>query len=778
MFSDFKFATRQLVKSPGFTAIAILTLALGIGLNTSMFSLMNLLVLQPLPYPGKDHLVRIYRTTPQSQTSDHTAPDFTDLRTAAKDFADIAAFRTWGYVLAQADRTPVNLTALRVSANFFPAIGLQPELGRFFTQDEDAQGNHVMIIGHAIWQTQFGGDPTIIGRNVRIDGEPTTIVGVMPASFASVFLWGPGDAFRPLALLDVEKMDRNNAAFSIIGRYHSDLTLEQLNARLTTIATTLAQNRPSANSKDGLHAVTLQSLVQNKNVIQLMTLLLALAGFVLLIACANLANLQLARALARTREFGIRAALGASRRRLLGPLLAESILLALIGGAFGLLVAVWSNDWVSSRLSATGFVTFTVTMDWHVIAFALILSVFTGMIFGIVPAWLTSRVNVNETLKSGGRGSTGDRAHHRFRHFLIVGQFALALMLLVGAGLFIRSVNRMLARDTGWASHQIVQGIINLPAVRYPDPAQTYSFYTQLQERLKALPGAKQVTIGWTLPIFQYLANRNYVVEGREPPVAGHEPLAGVNAVMPSYLDTLKIKLLRGRNFSDDDKLRSNPVAMINESMAKTLFPNENPIGRRIGNLDPANRGWMEIVGVFADVEFAVGFGGATTKFTVLRPLAQETWTYVTVAILSDSPAALTQPLRETIAAMDSNLALQQEGTVDQFMTKVMSSTHMIDTLLVCFATLGLFLAAIGLYGVIARIVTQRTGEIGVRMALGAQPRDVMWLIMRLGIKLTVYGTVFGLIGSYLLARALAAMSPQAAGPSDFTSIIVATLVL
>jgi predicted permease len=400
------------------------------------------------------------------------------------------------------------------------------------------------------------------------------------------------------------------------------------------------------------------------------------------------------------------------------------------------------------------------------------------MIFGIVPAWLTSRVNVNETLKSGGRGSTGDRAHHRFRHVLIVGQFALALILLVGAGLFIRGVNKMLTRDIGWASHQIVQGVINLPQVRYPDPAQTYSFYTRLEERLRALPGAKQVSVSWTLPIFQYLANRNYVVEGHEPPVAGHEPIAGVNAVTPSYLDTLRIKLLQGRNFSDDDKLRSTPVAMINESMAKALFPNENPIGRRIGNLDPANRGWMEIVGVFSDVEFAVGFGGATTKYIVLRPLAQETWNYVTVAVLSDSPAALTQSLREAIAALDGNLALQQEGTVDQFITKAMSSTHMIDALLACFATLGLFLAAIGLYGVIARIVTQRTGEIGVRMALGAQPRDVMWLIMRLGIKLITYGTVIGLIGSYGLARALAAMTTQTAGPTDFSSVIVATLVL
>ena len=402
--NDFKFALRILLKSPGFAVTAIVTLALGIGLNTSMFSLMNLLLLQPLPYPDRDALIRVYRTTPQSQTANHTAPDTIDLTREAAPFLDLAAYRLWGYTMKLDEHAAISLNALRVSASFFPVIGMQPELGRVFTADEDRPGNHVIIISHAAWQTQFGGDPHVIGRMVRIDGEPTTVIGVMPAAFSSIFLWGPGDAFRPLALTDVEKVDRDDASLQMLGRSRAGLSLAQVNTRLATLAERLARNRPKQNSKDGLRAVTLQSTIGNSTTTPILWLLLGLAGFVLLIVCANLANLQLSRAVARTQEFALCAALGASRSRLLRPLLAESLLLAAAGGAGGVLVAEWANSWLSSRMSANGVVTFTLLIDWKVLEFALIISILTGFIFGLVPAWLMSRVRINDTLKSGGRG--------------------------------------------------------------------------------------------------------------------------------------------------------------------------------------------------------------------------------------------------------------------------------------------------------------------------------------------------------------------------------------
>jgi predicted permease len=777
MFSDFKFALRQLLKSPGFTAISIVTLALGIGLNTSMFSLMNLLLLQPLPYPDRDHLVRIHRTTPQSQTAGHSAVDYLDLAREAKPFADVGALRIWGYTLAQGDRPPVNLNAARVSANLFSVLGMQPELGRVFSESEDRPGNQVVILSNATWQAHFGGDPSVVGTTVRIDSVPTTIIGVMPAAFSSLGVVGPGDVFRPLGLTDAEKIDRTDSSLTIIARYQSNISFEQLNARLTSLAGQLAQNRPREQSEDGLRAVTLQDSIKNAATTGISWLMLGLAGFVLLIACANLANLQLARAVARSHEFAIRAALGASRTKLLRPLIAESLMLSIFGGLLGILVAFWANHWISSQLSANGVVTFTLELEWIVVAFALALSAATGLLFGIVPAWLMSRIRVADSLKSGTRGNTGDRAQHRLRHGLIVAQFALALVLLVGAGVFIRGLDAMMERDAGWDRSSMIQGVLNLPAAKYANPAQSYAFFTELQERLGALPGVESVAVGWSLPIFQFLTNRNYIVEGREPPPPGREPTAGVNAVTPSYLDTLKIKLRSGRNFTQADNATASPVVIINESMARTLFPNESPLGRRIGSLDASNRGWAEIVGVMPDIGMAVNILAPTTQFQVFKPLAQETWNYAGFGIRAQAPSSLIDSVRRTIQALDPELAVQQLNTLEEQVRLFSSGLGMINTVLIAFAILGLFLASLGLYGVIARLVVQRTPEIGVRVALGAQERDVVWLILSTGLRLTAIGTAIGLVASVGLVLTIGSFMPDMP-VRDWRAISAVTLLL
>jgi predicted permease len=775
--NDLKFAFRALRKSPGFAVISILTLALGIGLNTSMFSLMNLLLLQPLPYPNRDQLVRVYRTTAQSQTMNHAAADWIDIDREGGKFMDPAAFRLWGFTLKRSNQPAVNLNGLRVSGGFFRILGLQPELGRIFTAEEDHPGNHVVILSHNAWQTHFGGDRSIVGQTVRVDDEPTVVVGVMPEKFSSIFLWGPGDAFRPLALTQDERTNRNDGGYQIIARRLPGISLDQANARLSALAEWLDRSRPHGNSQDGLRAVSLQSSVLDPTTARVTFLLLGLSGFVLLIVCANLANLQLSRAMARKQEYAICAALGASRSRLLRPLLAESLLLSLAGGAGGLIVALWSNDWLSSRLSANGFVVFKLALDWRVMAFALVVSVFTGLVFGIVPAWMMSRVRFNDALKSGARGSTGDPAQHRFRHALIVGQFSLALTLLAGAGLFVQGIGGMLARDLGWDTRDLLQCILNLPETRYASPAQTYSFYTRLRDRIAAIPGVENVAIGWTVPVFQFLNSQSFVVEGREAPPPGHEPIAFENGVMPSYFDTLKIRLTAGRNFTDSDGPSATPVAIIDESMARALFPNQSPLGRRIGGLDPAHRAWLQIVGVMPDQQTAIGIAPPATRFEVFLPLAQETWNYVTVAVRSPNPGNLSEPLRRAIADLDPDIPVQQLSTVKQMIGLGSSGLNMVSTILVAFAFLGLFLSALGLYGVIERLVWQRTPEIGLRLALGAQAGNVLWLVMGSGLRLIVAGTIFGLLGSYGLAWMLAKIAPAFSMHSPL-AMIVAILLL
>ncbi len=778
MLPDLRFAFRSLSKTPGFTAIALLTLALGIGLNTSMFSLMNLLILRPLPFPGLDQLVCLYRTTPQSQTADHYYPDFLDLTPEVSSFADLAAFRFWNYALAVEGRPAVNLNGYRVSANLFSTLGVKPALGRFFTADEDRPANHVIVLGYATWQAQFGGDPSVIGRSVTLDNEPNTIIGVAPASLLSAAFLAPGDVFRPLALTDAEKRDYGSSNTRLVARMHGGITLEQFNARLQTIAAHLEPLRPKDHTQDGLRAVTLQSSLRSPAAVGATAMLLALAGFVLLIACANLANLQLARAISRAQEHAIRAALGASRSRLLRAPLVESMLLAVGGGVLGVLIAVWTNDWLSSRLSANGFVNLTLTLDWHVLAFTLVLSLFTGLVFGLAPAWLISRVRLNETLKSGTRGSTGDRVQHRLRHSLIVLQFANALVLLAGAGFVFTGVDKLLSIDSGWKPRSLAECVLTLPQAKYATPEQTYAFYTRLEERLSALPGARNVTVAWTLPLFGYLTNRAIVVEGQERPQAGHEPNAAVNGVEPSYLDTLQVKLIAGRNFTAADTFTSAPVAIINATLARALFPKGDAIGQHIRVSDPKKPAWAEVVGIMPDIKMALAGLVGPTPFQVLRPLAQEPWNYVTVAVRSDRPELLIQSMGQTIAALDPNLAVQQLDTVDHAITLATGSLSMIKTVLICFAGLGLFLAALGLYGVIARLVVQRTPEIGIRMALGAQQRDVVWLILAGGLRLISYGAAIGVVGSIGLYFILSRWSQAPAINVPAVFAVITTILL
>ena len=775
--NDLRFAIRQLMKSPGFTFIAIATLALGIGLNTSMFSILNELILRPLPYPDKEHLVKIFRTTAQDPTASHNAQSFLDIKRETADFVNVAAFRLWGSTLTQPGRTPVSLNALRVSANFFPVLGMQPELGRTFTSEEDAPANHVMVISHDTWFAQFGGDPAIIGRHVEIDGEATTIVGVMPEEFSSLFLWGPGDVFRPLALTPQEKAGTNDNQIQLIGRFDKSIPLDQLNSRLKTIAAQLAPTRIREQSEDGLRAQLLQDTTVPPGTGIGAGFLLGLSGFVLLIVCGNLANLQLARAIARSRELAIRSALGASHALLLRPLFFEGLLVAVVGGLLGILVTVWGNEWFTKSLSANLPINFTLTIDWRVLAFAIGLSVLTGVVFGLMPAWQTSRVKVNDALKSGTRGSTGDKSQHIVRDALIVLQFAAALVLLSCTGFFIRGMKMMLHRDIGWQTAGLTQCILNVPQTRYATPEQTYGLYTRIEDRLRATPGVEDVALGWSVPLYIWLTSRPYVVEGRPPPDPGHEPNANLNAVSPGFIDTLKMHLLSGRQFTPADSVAAPRVIMINQAFANVLFPDGDAVGHTLVTGEGPTRQAAEIVGVFGNVSMAGNPAPEKTPFLVFEPLAQETWNYVTVVVRSQQPG-MTETLRKTINEIDPNVPVTLLNTVEELAKTSTRGMSLIATIFVAFSALGLFLAALGLYGVIMRLVTMRTQEIGVRMALGARIPDIMKLIVGSGFRLTMIGAAVGLLGSIGMNLLMGFLFNNGSAQLDYTVLSLTTALL
>jgi putative ABC transport system permease protein len=774
--NDLRLALRQLFQSPGYSLVMIATLALGIGLNTSMFSVVNLLLLRPLPYPASDQLVRIYRTTKQDPRAGHSAAAFLDLNRETADFARLAAYRQWGYTLTQPGRSAETLNGLRVSRDFFRVLGMEPRLGRSFTPEEDHPGNQVMVLSHKAWLAHFGGDPNVVGRSFPVDGVPVTVIGVLPEEFANLFLWGPADAFRPFGLNEAEKVSRDDNSLQIISRLSPGQTLEQLNTRLASVAVNLAPTRPREQSEDGLRAYSLRSTLLPPGTAAAPVLLLGLAAIVLLIICDNLASLQLARAVSRTREFAIRAALGASRRHLLKPLLVESVALAAIGGLLGLLVAVWGNTLMARTMAANFPFDIEITLDGRVLAFALVLSLVTGVIFGLAPAWLSARVDVNETLKSGARGATGDRSHHRFRNLLIVLQFAAVLVQLSCTGFFIRGVQMLEQRDIGWNPAGLTQCVLNLPQGRYATGEQSMDFYRNLEQRLRALPGVENVAVGWTAPLYQFLVTRTFVVEGREPPPPGREPQAFVNAVSPAFLETLQIPLVAGRQLTAADNAAAPPVVLINESLAQALFPGQDAVGQRLRSGVGETATVAEVVGVFRDVGLAGNPSPQTTRHQVFKPLAQEPWNYVTVLVRAGN-TPMTEPLRRTVASLDPNIPVQLLNTVTELARTSTRIMELVTTIFAGFSLLSLLLAAMGLYGVIARLVSQRTAEIGVRLALGAQISDIMRLIMGAGFRLALIGAGLGLLGSVIANLAIAAVFDGK--PSiDFVTLPAVTVLL
>ena len=759
MLSDLRHALRSLARTPGFTVVAILTLGLGIGANTSMFSLLNGVLLKPLPFADSPQLDRIFRATAQDSEGAIAPADYLDLAPQSAGYGDIAAYTAADMSLVPSGQPAEMVPGLRVSANFFSTLRATPFLGRDFRPEEATRGRHrVIILSHRAWKNRFAADPGVIGRTFRIDGESHEIVGVMPASFNDWRYLGWVDLFRPLGLTAVEAADRTTPQLRLVGRRAANLSPEQSADVIARFGRQLAAAFPAIHAEAKWRTVSLNTTAAGKSGPDTLTLLLGLSGFVLLIACSNLANLQLARAMARAREFAVRSALGASRARLLRPVMLEALILALAGGVVAVIVALWVADWLAVRSTGDNGEQVILALDWSVLGWAFLASLVTALAFGLAPAHFALRLDPLGTLKNGARGTTGNRGLRFFRQALIVGQFALALVLLSGAALFVTGLADLNARRVGWKSDGLVTGSLLLPAATYATDADIAAFQRLAVARLAALPGVASASLSYAVPFFGLAEPRNYLVAGRALPVAGREPTAAINGVSPDYFGTVGTPVLRGRAFNATDTATSPKVVIINQAMARGLFGDTDPVGQRLARAGAKTPEWCEIVGVAGDIQSVYPNPGPVT-YQLYQPMAQEPrhLNQIAVRTASLAPASVVAAIRATVAALNPDLPVSDLQPADATIRRANYQLGVLSGMLNALALLGLGLAALGIYGVIARTMAQRTAEFGIRLALGAQLQDISRLVLGSGLKLALLGSALGLLGSVGISRVLSA---------------------
>jgi predicted permease len=777
-----KFAFRQLFKSPGFTAIALLTLALGIGVNTTSFTLVNALLFRLPAFASPDRLVEVFRTTPQEQFGRNAPANVRDLVEQNSVFEETAPYCFNNANLAQPGQPAERIPSLNVSGNFFATLGVKPLLGRGFTPDDDRPGHEdVVVVSEHFWRSRLGGDPQSIGTTLRLDGKPVTVVGVNPASCQDLLNFGPVDLWQPLGYGGTQWSIRDNPWLNIIARLKPGTTLAEAQAGLGTIAARLAHDFPATNAGSGWKVLTYSDTRTGNGTRRISWIILGLTLSVLLIACVNLASLQLARTSGRIREHAVRIALGASRIQLVRQLLAESVLLSIIGGALGLLVATWGNQILSSRIETDIFAPgsgFALPLDYRVMGFLLLASVGTGVLFGLMPAWIASRTNVNAALKQGSRGSTGDRSKHRLRQALVVAELSLALASLTGAAYFVRGVQRFAQTDSGWKTGNLLTGNFELSYNNYKNDDQVRKVVDRLESKLAGMPGVDHAAISGSVPIFYFSHTANYVAEGQPAPPRGKEPLADIERVTPDYFPTLGYHLVAGRLFTAEDRADSRPVVIINTALARRFWPNGDAIGHRLGGPDPAKRNWQEIVGIVNDVQLAGNSSVPDTLFQAYRPFAQdpEHWLALSVHSLG-SAGSLAGPVRKIAALVDPDLAIYGLTTAQDAIGRAGRNIAVVGELLTFAALLGLLIALVGIYGVIANLAAQRTQEIGIRMALGAEARSVLWLILKNGVLLACIGTAIGLCLAFGISWGLGRAMPSIQG-RDPVLVVELALVL
>ena len=769
MLNDFRYALRQLIKAPSFTIVAILTLALGIGACTAIFSVVNVVLLRPLDYPQPDRIVNIRETNlPQFPEFSVSPPNYIDWEKQTKSYEYLAAY-SGSRVNLTGDGEPQQLLGVKATAHYFDVFGIKPVAGRFLLPEEDAQGkNHVVVLSYGFWQRVFGGGRDIVGRSIQLNGEPYQVVGVAPFGFG---LTSKVDAWLPMAFKPDETANdaRGGHYISVVGRLKPGVTVAQARAELEVLASQLAKQYPDSNKGWGIFMMPIQDYTV-RDVKPVLYTLLGAVGCVLLIACANLANLLLARATARSREISIRAALGAGRARLIRQLLTESVVLAVGGGIAGVILARWGL-YALLALAPTSLPRISdIHLDSTVLLFSLALSVITGLVFGIAPALLAARTDVNEALKQGTRGSTEGGARGRLRSALVVIEVTFALVLLGGAGLLARSFMQLAHVDPGFNPENATLLRLSLPQKKYPEKDQQMAFTNALVERLKGLPSVQAVGVTQSMPLVgDYVLGFN--IEGRPHIDPADLPSTNYYSITPDYYRAMGIRLIRGRVFTPQDDARAPRVAIINETMARQFFPNEDPIGKRI-NITNGPDTWREIVGIVGDIK-QYGVDKATSAQSY-EPFAQVPFTSLNVVVRTNgSPAALLGALRPAVYAVDKDQPVGAIRPLEEIMAESIARQRFAMTLLTVFSAVALIIAAVGIYGVMAYNVVQRTGEFGIRMALGAQQGDVLRLVLTQGGKLIGLGLAIGLLATLGASRAMGSMlfNTSAYDPVTLTSI-------
>jgi putative ABC transport system permease protein len=773
IWQDVRHGARMLKRNPGFALIAVLTLGLGIGATTAIFSVVDAVLIRPLPYKDSDRLVMVWETNAKESRSEEpmSLDDFKDFKERSQSFEELSAISPrWIFNLTGGSE-PEQVGGLFVSGGMFKLVGVGAAHGRTFTSEDDTTGSApVVVISHGLWQRQFGGDTELIGRSLSLGGNPATIIGIMPEGFR--FL-EEADLWVPLASNPVASRGRAVRLLSVAGRLREGVTISQAEAELASAARELEEKFPATNTGIGARVVGLHAQMTG-GVRTILLVLLGAVVSVLLIACANVANLLLARASVRQKEIAIRAAIGATRRRLARQFLTESVMLALAGGAAGLLLAMWGVDLLIALSPPNIVRQSNIEMNDSVLAFAIAISALTGLIFGFAPAWQASRPDLNETLKEGGRTSGAIASHSRFRRAIVTAEIAISLVLLIGSGLLIRSFARLTEVNPGFATENVLTFTTLLPDARYSQPQQRGLFYNQLEERLKQMP--EVVSVGATSRLPLLTPNNNITstltIEGRPLP-PGNLPEVDFRRASTRYFEAMGIPLLEGRAFTDQEVESGTPTAIVNEAFARRFFPGEEVLGKRV-KLGPNSDQlpWITIVGVVGNVRhLAIETEPRPEIYRhyMTFPLSSP----VIVVRSSSDPKQLIAGIRAQVQSIDAELSIANIHTMDELVSRSVAGRRFSMTLLAIFACVAILLAAVGLYGVMSYSVAQRTHEIGVRMALGASHRDVVALIVKQAAWLAAAGIAVGLVAAIALTRLMGNLLYEisATDPATFAAV-------